>query len=211
MRVAAVLLAAGRGSRFGGESKLLADLGGRPVVDWAAAAIEEAGLAPRAAVIKPRDDGVRTVVAARGLAVVENPRADEGMGASIAAGAAWARDQGADGVMIVLGDAPFVKASHLSELASAFSRWAPLASTRGIFATIRKDQRDDADALSAFGSPVVFSAACFGELAGLQGDRGARALFHQRPVAGITCDPGDLDDIDTPEALAAARRKLAPP
>jgi CTP:molybdopterin cytidylyltransferase MocA len=211
MRVAAVLLAAGRGSRFGGESKLLADLGGRPVVDWAAAAIEAAGLAPRAAVVRPGDAAVKAVVAARGFVVVENPRADEGMGTSIAAGAVWARDQGADGVMIALGDAPFVKASHLSGLADPFSRLAPDASAPVVYATVRDDRIGGSDVFSALGNPVIFSAACFGELAALQGDRGARSLFDLKIIVGVTCDPSDLDDIDTPEALAAARRKLAPP
>jgi molybdenum cofactor cytidylyltransferase len=183
-------------------SKLLADLGGRPLVDWAAAAMADAGIAPRAAVIRPGDDGVRTVVAARGFVAVENPRAEEGMGTSIAAGAAWAAGQGADGVLIALGDAPFVTTDHLKALTETFLQRAE-ASNAEIVASIRAK----GDGPGSFASPAVFAKMHFAELIGLEGDQGARSVFGLKAVAGLASAPGELDDVDTAEALEAARAR----
>ena len=51
MRVDAVVVAAGRSARFGGGDKLLADLGGRPVVAWSLAALAAARSVDRVVVV----------------------------------------------------------------------------------------------------------------------------------------------------------------
>jgi CTP:molybdopterin cytidylyltransferase MocA len=196
--IAGVLLAAGKGARFGADSKLMANLGGRPVVDWAAAAMQAAGIAPRVAVIRPGDDAVRGVVEARGFEVVENPRSEEGMGTSIAAGAVWAKGQGVDGVLIALGDMPFVTLAHLGTIV-------------GMYAKVRK-RTEGCIVASAEGTrftvPAIFPDFLIDALASLDGDQGARALFGGQAVAGAQCEARVLDDVDTPEALAAARGRL---
>jgi CTP:molybdopterin cytidylyltransferase MocA len=61
------------------------------------------------------------------------------------------------------------------------------------------------------GNPVLWGCSHFARLAALTGDQGGRALFERYPVELLECgDPGIEIDVDTPEALAAARRRLAP-
>jgi molybdenum cofactor cytidylyltransferase len=198
MKIAGVLLAAGRGRRFGSDSKLTADLGGRPVVDWAAAAMEAAGIAPRVAVVRAGDAKVSAVAAARGFDTLENLRADEGVATSIAAGVAWAEDEGADGVLIALGDMPFVTPKLLMRIGERFiqlaSRGLPLLPAVAVYDGERA------------ASPALFARNRFAELKRLTGDQGARSLLGLASV--IACEPGELDDVDTPEALEAARRRL---
>ncbi len=198
-RIAAVLLAAGSSRRFGRGSKLMADLRGRPVVDYAAAAIEAAGVVPRVAVVRPGDEDVRAAARSRGFEVIENPRASEGMGTSIAAGAIWAQAADVDGVMICLGDAPFVTPQTLRRLVDTFT------SLQGAATVAARDE-------GRWRSPAVFARKHFKALAALTGDGGGRSIF---PTAGrsavveVSCaTPGELDDVDTPEALADARQRL---
>ena len=79
---ALILLAAGRSRRFGSD-KLVAAFRGAPLWSWAARAAEEAGFAQRYLVVGPHS----AISPRPGWQVVLNSRADEGMGASIAAAA----------------------------------------------------------------------------------------------------------------------------
>ena len=90
MTVAAAVLAAGRGSRLGGDaSKPLLEWRGRPLVAWALDAALASGLAPVVLVAGYRADDVRAAVAAhrsRGAVdVVENPEWEEGIASSLRA------------------------------------------------------------------------------------------------------------------------------
>ncbi len=107
MTIAAVLLAAGRSTRFGAANKLTATLGRLPLGLHAARAV--AGL----------DVSVRFVVTSPGetewpsFEIVENDRPEDGMAHSLALGIAAARGYGADAVLIALADMPFVPKDHL--------------------------------------------------------------------------------------------------
>jgi molybdenum cofactor cytidylyltransferase len=202
MRVAGVLLAAGRGTRFGAASKLFADLDGWPLMCWSAAALEEAGVTPRIAIVREEDVSAFEQVSAHlgplGFDLLENPRADEGMGTSIAAGAVWALSQGVDAAVIALGDMPFVRPETYRAMIAAFER-------SGGTAIVMAEEG------GRRGSPTLFPRALFGELAALEGDAGARGVVaaHEDLVVTVECATGELDDVDTPEALEAARRRLA--
>jgi molybdenum cofactor cytidylyltransferase len=54
------------------------------------------------------------------------------------------------------------------------------------------------------GTPVLFAGEVFGELAGLAGDAGARAVVQARPerVARVDIDAPMPLDVDTPEDYA---------
>ena len=60
------------------------------------------------------------------------------------------------------------------------------------------------------GHPVGFAATCGPDLMALTGDQGARSVLQvHAPYALAVDDAGCIHDVDTPEALDAARRLLA--
>ena len=88
--IAAVVLAAGRSTRMGAENKLLADIGGKPMVRR----VVEAALASRArpvlVVTGHQADGVRAALAGLEVAFVDNPDYAVGLSSSLKAGIARA-------------------------------------------------------------------------------------------------------------------------
>ena len=186
--IAAVLLAAGRGTRFGGD-KLLAPLHGKAVLRWSAEAM--AGSVDGVWVVVPPGAGaLRDVL--RGLAVhlVEHGARDDGMGSSLAAGVRALPDA-AEAVVVALADQPLVSGGVVAEL---LARWQ--ASGAPAVVPRYRDGR---------GHPVLFSRSCLPELAALSGDQGARGVL-EALGASVEVVPVDADmprDVDTRAALAA--------
>lgn len=117
MTTAAVVLAAGAGSRFGG-GKLRADLHGRPILSRVVDVARAAGLDPIIVVVPPTgglDDldlgPVRRVV---------NPDPAEGLSSSVRLGLrALELDDAVDAAAILPGDQPLVRADVIGALVAA--------------------------------------------------------------------------------------------
>jgi molybdenum cofactor cytidylyltransferase len=193
--VAAIVLAAGRSTRMGGPNKLLAELSGKKLVRIAA----EQALASKASevIIVTGHQAVLVEQVLEGLNVkfVRNPDFAGGLASSVKAGIA-AVSQDADGAVICLGDMPLIDANLIDRLIEAF------APDRGnlIVVPVAEGRR---------GNPVLWSRRFFGELMTLDGDIGARHLIgkHGEAVAEVPVEGnGAFLDIDTPQALEAARR-----
>ncbi|WP_395391254.1 nucleotidyltransferase family protein [Novosphingobium sp. BL-8A] len=183
MTYAALVLAAGRASRFGSD-KLSALLDGEPLLFHA---IRAARAAPVSRVI---------VVARPGLDVGEWPDGppvevvrieSEALSQSLKAGIAAAA--GSEGVFVFLGDMPRVP---LGVAAVLFGRIAD-----SVAALPRHQGRP--------GHPALLSARLFPEIASLSGDEGAGRLLRSRAdVAFVEVDdPAILLDVDRPEDLRA--------
>lgn len=187
-RIGIVLLAAGRGTRFGPEPKLLADLGGRPLVRHAAEAACASGLSPVVAVLGAHAPAVRAALAGLDLRFVENPRYAEGLSTSLRAGLA-SLPEACTGAVVMLGDMPRVGPALLRRLAGAFDGRA------AAIVPVWQGRR---------GNPVLLNRhRLAADLAGLAGDRGAGPLLAGRAdVVEIAGGAGTGLDIDTPEALA---------
>ncbi len=205
-RVAAVLLAAGEGTRFRGGPKLLAELRGRPLLAWAVDPVLEAGLTlvvvrgevdlsgallelgPRVTELGP---GVTEL--GREVTVLENPRAHEGQATSLRAGIAWCEAAGFDAAVVGLGDQPLIPASAWRAVAA--SAIAPIVSA-SFGGRRRPPVRLDREIW-----PLLPDA----------GDEGARALMLRRPdlVAEVACE-GDPFDVDTVADLLAHERREVP-
>ena len=180
VRTAAVVLAAGRGSRFVGGPKLLAPFRGRPLVVSAVASALEAGLDETVVVVGE----VRlTGVLPPGVTVVENPRWREGIATSLAAAVRHAQAVGHEAAVVGLGDQPLVPGAAWAAVAAST---APVA-----VATYSGARRN----------PVRLARAVW-PLLPTTGDEGARALVRDRPdlVVEVPC-PGDPRDVDTTEDL----------
>jgi molybdenum cofactor cytidylyltransferase len=193
--VAAVILAAGRSTRMGGPNKLLAELGGKTLVRI----VTEQALASKASdvtvVTGHQADQVEKALAGLKVNFVRNPDFAQGLASSVKAGIA-AVPAAADGAVVCLGDMPLIDARLIDRLIEAF------APDRGhLIAVPVSDGRR--------GNPVLWSRRFFGELMALDGDIGARHLIarHADAVTEVAVEGhGAFLDIDTPQALEAARR-----
>jgi molybdenum cofactor cytidylyltransferase len=193
--VAAIVLAAGRSTRMGGPNKLLAELDGKKLVRIAT----EQALASKASevivVTGHQADLVEQALSGLKVKFARNPDFAGGLASSVKAGVA-AVPANADGAVICLGDMPLIDAKLIDKLIEAFEP------DRGhLIAVPVSDGRR--------GNPVLWSRRFFRELMTLDGDIGARHLIakHAEAVAEVPVEGfGAFLDIDTPQALEAARR-----
>ena len=192
MSVAAIILAAGQGTRFGSQPKLLADLAGKPLVRHVADAALASQSVPVVAVLGHRREEVEAALPPA-VRRVENPDYARGLSTSLRAGFA-ALDRATEAAVVLLGDMPQVTSELIDRLIEAW-----IAAGRPAAVVPTYDGRR--------GNPVLLSGALRPEIAELSGDTGACALLrarsdvHELPVTAASI----LADVDTPEALAALR------
>jgi molybdenum cofactor cytidylyltransferase len=190
-RVAAIVLAAGTSRRMDGPNKLLACVGGQPIVARVVDAVLGAGADPVIVVLGHQADEVRAALSGRPARFVDNPSYREGLGASLRVGVA-ALDEDVDAALVALGDMPWLRAEHVRKVVEAFDPTGP----HSICVPVHDAKR---------GHPVLWSARHFAEMRELGGDVGARGLLerHARAVLAVpTDDPAVLVDVDTREMLA---------
>ena len=195
--IAAIVLGAGRSSRMGGPNKLLAEIGGKPLVRI----VVDQVLASRArpVIVVTGHQRERVEAALKGLPVkfVHNPHFADGLGTSLRAGVA-ALPAEVDGTIVCLGDMPQVDAVLIDRLIGAFD---PDAGALAVVPTIDGKR----------GNPVVWSRRFFPDLMTVEGDVGARHLIgrYTEAVAEVPLTgTAALTDVDTPEALEAVRAEL---
>lgn len=210
MTVAALILAAGtssrmrraraRGARDEVANKLLAEVGGRPMV----ARVAEIALASRArpVVVVTGFEGGLIAAALAGLAVaiVPNPDYNLGLSASLKAGFAALRGTNVAGALVLLGDMPHLTTATLDRLIAAFAQ----SGGQAICVPEAEGRR---------GNPVLWPADLFAEMAGLAGDKGARDLLARHPdrIEPVAAPADEIfADVDTPEDLARARGDISP-
>jgi molybdenum cofactor cytidylyltransferase len=193
-KVAALVLAAGRGTRMGGPNKLSAELGGKPLVRHAVEAALRSRARPVIAVTGHEPERVAAALAGLDVVCVHNPSYAEGLSTSLKAGLAALPDD-VDGAVVLLGDMPRVTAALIDDLIAAF---APAEGALAVV-PVRDGHR---------GNPVLFSRVFFPELQAVTGDVGARGLLGahgEGVVEMVVSDDAAFLDVDTPEALDAAR------
>ncbi len=187
--IVGVLLAAGRGVRFGG-NKLLAPWRDDTVIAVATARHLIDALPDSVAVLRPGDEILASLLAAEGLRIVVNPNADDGMGGSLACGVAAVADAG--GWVIALADMPAIRIETIAAVARALAAGAPLV------APVYRGQR---------GHPIGFARRFRQDLVSLRGDHGGRDILAEygNELRQIdVSDPGVLYDVDRAADLVAA-------
>ena len=195
-RTAVVLLASGLSRRYGRRDKMLADLGGQPLIEHAAHMITDVDPLARVAVC-PSDRpqiGERLI---NRFVVAVNKKPRQGLGHSIAVGVNVALQFKPDAILVVMGDMPFVESWILE----------------GVIQRLGSGGVDIVHSGGAHGTrpPTAFGPACFDQLAALDGDDGAKAIIGQGGfnVVGFSAPPPLLFDIDTKDDLDLARQQLA--
>ncbi|MBI2710006.1 MAG: nucleotidyltransferase family protein [Actinobacteria bacterium] len=193
MTTAAVLLAAGLGTRFDGPTpKLLAPFRGRRVVDWAVAAAVDAALDET--IVVTGTVPARDLHLPGAVTVVHNAEPGDGQASSVQVALAHARTVGHSAVVVGLADQPLVLAEAWRRVAAERSRAIAVATYGG-----RR------------GNPVRLAADVWPMLPAT-GDAAGRAVMAEHPelVVAVPC-PGDPADIDTVEDLARWSRIVSSP
>jgi CTP:molybdopterin cytidylyltransferase MocA/SAM-dependent methyltransferase len=165
-RVAAVVLAAGAGSRFGG-GKLLAPVEGRPILQHVLDRLAASGVDEVVVVLGTDADEVERAVEWRGERRVRNPEPARGLSSSLQVGVA-SLDPGVDAAMIVLGDQPLLPPRAIRALLDA-----NLDDARPIVVPVYGGDRGR--------NPVLLGRAAFGLVEEAAGDRGLGPILAAHP------------------------------
>ena len=189
----AVVLAAGRGARLGGVAKALLSIEGESFLARVTATLAAAGGGSALVVVgPPHGERVRAEAERLGLAVVENPRPERGMGSSVATGFAALAGAGETAALLWPVDCARVTAPTVAAVMAA------AAADRIVVPTWR----------GRGGHPAAFGRALWGELAAAGGlPEGARSILHRDPARVTRLpvdDPGVLADVDVPADLGRA-------
>jgi len=189
--ISAIVLAAGTSSRMGSPKPLLT-VGGRPLLEHVLETVRDAHVDDIVVVLGHEAERVRDRVSFDGARTVVNAEYKEGMSTSIRAGVR-AADPRSDGLLIVLGDQPFVASATIDALIARRN-----GSDAKILIPTYEGRR---------GNPVLLDRSLSEDVQSITGDQGCRAIFgrHTQGILEVPVeDPGILVDLDTPEQIARA-------
>jgi len=188
-RTFGLVLAAGAGSRFGG-GKLLARVGGRPVLQYVLDALAEAGISDVVVVLGADASAVEAAITWHSETRVVNPAPERGLSSSLQVGFAVVPAD-ADAVLVALGDQPLVPVDVIRALIAA-----PCRPDRPIAVPVFADGHAR--------NPVMLHRPAFGLVAETTGDRGLGPIIDAHPdlVTEIAAT-GDNPDVDTTDDLVA--------
>ena len=193
MRIASIVLAAGRSSRMGLRNKLLESIGGEPMVRRVAAVAKGSGAKPVIVVTGYEAAEVGAALHGLGVTVILNLEYADGLSTSLRAGLS-ALPADIDGALILLGDMPEVEASILSLLMASFTGMS------AICIPVRHGRK---------GNPVLWGSRYFPEMMELTGDAGAKPLMarHQAQLIEVEVATDSIfHDVDAPDDLARIRQ-----
>ena len=180
----AILLAAGGGTRFGGNGhKLIALISQRPVCSWSLKHLLEAKfenvVVVTGAVELHSALEIEDVNGSDNVQIVHNPLWQSGLASSLQCGINVARELGAQAVVVGLADQPAIPATA----------WLQVAASNSPLAVATYD--------GVRGNPVRLHAELW-QLLPETGDDGARMLFksHRDLIEEIPC-LGSAQDVDT--------------
>lgn len=185
MKLGAVILAAGSGTRLGGVAKAMLRIGDQTFLERIAGSARDVGCVDVVVVVAPPfGEMVAEHARALGLRVVVNPDPARGMGSSVALG--FAALEAGDAAWLWPVDHPHVRPETLRALVTALE---PGASRREV-AQPRFGDRG--------GHPPLIARAVWPRLAAC-GEGGARAVLATASIVAVAVDDaGVIRDVDTP-------------
>ena len=197
MRTGALVLAAGKASRFGSPKQLL-EIDGETLIDRACRTAVEAGCSPVLRLLGARAEKILERPSPAGVETFVHAGWEEGMGSSLAAGVTRLMElcPDLDAVFVLLADQPMVTAELLETMKAALQ-------------TASVVWCDDSNAK---GPPALFARKHFEELLALHGDRGAKAVAaaHQAATVPFPDAAWDIDSPETWEKFLAAGLQMPP-
>jgi CTP:molybdopterin cytidylyltransferase MocA len=192
MRLAAVVLCAGRSSRLP-RFKPLLRLGGMSLVGRAAALFRQCGVEDILAVTGCRADEVARETEAHGMRPVFNPRHAEGMFTSVQAGLA-ALPPEVDGVFVLPVDIPLIRPASVKALAARFADNPP-----PVLAPAFRDEP---------GHPPLLNKEAVARVLAWRGAGGLAGALAELPQTLVpVADAQIIFDVDDDAAFAEAERR----
>jgi molybdenum cofactor cytidylyltransferase len=188
LKVAAVVLAAGRSSRMGERMKLLLDIDGMPMIRRTVGNVIAIDPVETVVVTGHRAEEVEAALDRLPIRIVRNPRHAEGQPTSAAAGVR-ALTRHCNAVMVVLGDQPLVGPDELRALVAAYRQ----LDGGSILVPHHNGQR---------GNPIIFAARHIPSIVSGGLNVGCRKLIDTHPdeVAKVEfASEAFTLDCDTPE------------
>ena len=195
-KIAGLVLAAGKSTRMGA-NKLLADLGGKPLVRHCVEALTASNLRELIVVTGKDSDGVKAALEPFAVTFIHNPQFAEGLSSSLNRGLGTVPAD-AEGVLICLGDMPLVDVKTVNQLVATFDP----AEHRSICVPTFEGKR---------GNPVLWGRQHFKALSSLAGDQGGKRLMDSlgdEIFEVAVSSKGILLDVDTPDALQEIKSVL---
>lgn len=191
MKVAAVVLAAGKSERMG-RNKLLLKVGGRPILDLLLSTLDSSAIDEVFVVLGHRPEELRGLVEAHDAEIVFNPDYEQGMTSSFKAGL---RRVSAEAVFLVLGDQLGLETELLDRMAAKMEADQEVL----IVSPVYEGRR---------GHPVLFRQRVFKEVLDLGKGENLRDLVlrheadHRFVEGSVWC----VTDVDTPEDFEKAKK-----
>ena len=189
-KVMGVILAAGNSTRMGKDNKFLRNIGDAPLIRNTAIEMLKRNLDTCSIVLGYQSDKVAAVIKDLNINLILNPLWKEGQASSLRA-AINTLDSTYSDLLIMLGDLPGIKSSHINSI---------------IEEHLLTDNRKSKITIPSFkgqkGNPVIWGRSFFNDLSNLEGDVGGRTLFSEHPAAINMLemnDPWVVKDADTPE------------
>ncbi len=194
--IAGIVLAAGRSARMAPRNKLLAPIGGMPMIRRVTASVLESGVS--SVIVVTGYEADRIVEALNGLdvTIVTNPSYADGLSTSLKAGLE-AVSPTADSALICLGDMPETGVSVIYALLAAFT------GRDAICVPVHRGRR---------GNPVLWGRNHFAEMITLTGDAGAKPLMARhanRLIEVKVATDSIFEDVDSPADLARLKQRGA--
>jgi len=186
MTIGWLVLAAGRSRRFGSDKRYALFNNDRGILQATVESAVSTGYPVRVCLRIGEDRLTEKLLQLGVERIISCPGAEKGMGGSIADGVAQSHDW--KGLLLVLGDMPFVKV--------------------GTYIMLAQSLRENQIAIPVYngirGNPVAFDRHFFPNLESLEGDMGARGIVDTskslvREIA--VHDKGIHEDIDTEQEL----------
>lgn len=195
-----VVLAAGAGSRFGGDpgAKLLAQVEGEPMVARVLREVRGFRSATIVVVLGYGADDVERSIAWADEIRIRNHAPERGLASSLQVGidALRALPEPFDGAFIVLGDQPRLRTEAMSMLQAAAT--AARAADRPVVVPRYESPGPR--------NPVLLLRSAWSWVDELTGDHGLGPLIAARPDAVLeVAVSGEMPDVDTPDDLARLR------
>jgi molybdenum cofactor cytidylyltransferase len=193
--ISAILLGAGESRRMGFD-KLSLPWGKKTVLEHCFGTLLRSRVQEVVVVLGLRNKGVRNLFCGENIKIVTNPRPAGGMSTSIRKGLQAIHPR-SDGILVALGDQPFLKTRTINVLIRTFTR-----GKGGIIVPSFRGRR---------GHPVIFHKRYRKELLSLRGDVGGRSLVERYPKDVIMVpvkSEGVVKDINTWQDYEKSSRRV---